>query len=187
MTCHVPTPVTPDHEATRRLAERVAGHSRCGPPLCSFSKSCPSREQCVAMPGDRAATPVPPGTTQRVRQRWRDSACPARHATLAARRRTGGGRYDRAPSPRAARPRRCPHGRMGDLACDGISAGQRGNIPPVYLRRSSVPTGRSPGWLANSPYVRTRTEAGRGPTQNRDSSRTGRAESVLIPRGPAGC
>jgi hypothetical protein len=57
----------------------------------------------------------------------------------------------------------------------------------MYLRCTCGVGCRRQPWKRTSTFsacVRTTIETGRGPTRNRHSSRTGRAESVLIPRGP---
>jgi hypothetical protein len=88
--------------------------------------------------------------------------------------------------PARARPVPAPLPARAGVLADGIQAGQRQNVPPMYLRRSSPPRGQSLGSRCVLTRVRTTLETGRGPDGNRHSSRTPCAESVLMPRPHAG-
>jgi hypothetical protein len=73
---------------------------------------------------------------------------------------------------------------------DEIIAGQRENVPAMYPLRSSPPRASSNLLAALVRRLKRvcapHANRARDRPKNRNSSRTGRAESVLIPRGAAG-
>jgi hypothetical protein len=114
-------------------------------------------------------------------RRRRDAARPARDAAVSARQRPARGFLASPGRLARVRPVRAACTRPGIV--DGeIIAGQRENVPRMNPLRSRLPiavTGALKRLLGvRSYHDRNRTRA----TRNRHSSRTGRAESVLIPR-----
>jgi ribosomal protein S18 acetylase RimI-like enzyme len=100
--------------------------------------------------------------------------------------------FRRASGPRAACPRATA--RIGGPPRRGISAGQRSDIPRMYLHRLTREHCDAEGVLQlpgrprlpAGTHPRPARQSRAGSARNRHSSRTGRAESVLIPRGFTG-